>query len=413
MKKSKISSMLLSLVIAFCLWLYVISFVSQGKDATFSNIPVIMEGETVLAENNLMVTSKSAQTVTLRLSGSRSDMNKLNSGNITVKVDLSTIREAGDRIALDYTVAYPADVPNSAIVVDHKEPNKIYVDVDIRRTKEIPVQLKYTGTKLENYLYDTENAVLDNATVTVMGPAEVADQIAAAVVEIDLTDRVGSISEAFRYTLVDEAGQPVNAESITTNVENVRVDMPIRKIKEVALKVDVIYGGGANSDNTTVTIAPEAIRVTGGEAVLNELGDSLTVGTINLAELDRNQNEQKFTITLPEGVTNQTGIGEATVTVEFQGLKTREFTVDNIQSVNVPEGLVADLISANLTVKVRGPVEQIDRLTAEDIIVTVDFTSAEVGTATYRASVTFPEAFPDVGVIKSVPVSATVQPEKS
>lgn len=410
MKINKLTSILLSTVIAFGLWLYVFSNVSQEDNVTFYNIPVVIKGETALMnEQNLMVTGISAQTVSLRLSGSRIDLNKINAGNIIVSVDLSDIYDAGENIAMDYNVSFSGDVPNNAFVVESKSPSKIYVDVDVRRTKEVPVKLEFVGTRSENYLYDMENARLDYTSVTVAGPAAVADQIESAVVEVDLTGRVESIGESFRYALCDGNGEPVDAETIVTNVEEIHLDMPIQRLKDINLVADITYGGGATAENTTVTIEPATIRVSGGEALLNELGDSLTICSLNLAEIDRGNSEQTFAINLPEGVVNQTGVTEAKVTVKFSGLKSREFTITDIESLNVPEGMTAEIISTSLTVKVRGPAAEIDRLTVNDIFATVDFSGAAAGTATYRAAITFSEDFPNVGVVKSVSVSATVQ----
>lgn len=409
MKKSKLYSLVLSVVIAFGLWLFVISNVSQEDNMTFYNIPVVMEGESALNERNLMITGVSSNTVSLNLSGTRSNLNKLNSGNITVRVKLSEIYEPGERIGLSYDISYPGDVPEGAFVVENKSPSSIYVNVDYRRNKEIPVQVKYTGTRSENYIYDTENALLDNTVITVIGPAAVADQIEYAVVEVDLTDRVESVSEDFRYTLCNAEGEPVDAEQITTNVEMVHLDMKIERIKVVTLTADIRHGGGSTDQNTTVTFEPASIRVSGSDAVLAEIGDTYSVGIINLAELDRTKNEQTYTINLPEGVTNQTGVTEVTVTVQFSGLKTKEFTIDNIQSINVPEGMEVEIINANLTVKVRGPAEEIDKLTEEDITAVVDFSAAEAGTETYKAAIHFGDAFPNVGAMKTSSVSATVQ----
>ena len=409
MKKNKITATLLSVVIAFSLWLYVVTTVSQEDDATFYNIPVVLEGEARLAENNLMITSQSHQTVTLHLSGARSDLNKVNSGNITVRANLANIDEPGERIVLSYTASFPGDVPNNAFVIESRSPGQIYVDVDYRRTKDVPVQVKYTGTRSEELLYETENAVLDNTVVNVSGPATVVDEIASALVEVDLTDRDESIGEGFRYTLCDAEGKPVDAALITTNLEQIRLDLPIQKIRDVAIKLDVVYGGGANAKNTSIKIEPESLRISGSQAVLEEFGDSYVLGTIVLADLERTTNELTFPIVLPEGVTNQTGVAEAEVTVKFTGLKTQEFVVDTIEMVNVPEGMEVELITTSLPIKVRGPSAQIDKLTPEDIVATVDFSNAEPGTATYRATVRFSEAFVDVGALKTISVSATVQ----
>lgn len=412
MRKSKLYSILLSVVVAFGLWLYVVSNVSQEDDITFYNIPVVMTGETVLAERNLMITSVSTNTVSLNLSGTRSDLNKLDNSNIIVKVDLSNIDEPGEKIPLSISpsnITYAADVSNDAFTVEQRNPEVIYVDVDYRRTKDVEVKVKWTGSRSENYIYDTENATLDYPSVTVIGPAAVADQIEYAQIEVDLTDRSESFSESFRYTLCNADGEPVDAEQITTNVEQIQMDVKIQQIKELDLVANIIYGGGASEQNTTITVQPETIRVSGGEALLEELGDSLMVCTINLAELEKSNNELKYTISLPEGVTNQTGVTEAVVTVKITGVSTKEFVIDNIQSIDVPEGMEAEIINANLTIKVRGPSAELLLLQEEDITAVVDFSAAEVGTATYKATITFAEGFESIGALKTYSVSATVQ----
>ena len=408
MAKNKIYSVILSVVVAFGLWLYVVTNVSQEDDVTFYNIPVVMEGESVLADQNLMITYRSAQTVSVNLSGKRNDLNKINNSNLTAKVNLSKIEEPGENIALPYILSYPDNVSANDYMEDSRSPAYIYVDVDTRRTKEVPVQLKWTGSRSEDYIYDTENAVLDYPAITVIGPAAVADLIHHAEIEINLTEQVKSISDSYRYTLCDVNGDPVDAEQISTNVEEIHLDLPIQRIRDVKLAVDVIYGGGANAQNTTVTIEPQSLRLSGGDAVLAEFGDVYTVATINMADIERST-EQLYTLNLPEGVTNQTGVTEAMVIVKFTGLLTKEFTLENFQCINVPEGLDAEIINASLTIKVRGPANEIANLTAEDISAVVDFSNAEVGTATYKATIVFSEEFPNVGALKTNSVSATVQ----
>ncbi len=413
MKRNKLYSILLSLAVAFGLWLYVVNTVSQEDDRTYYNVPVVMEGESILNEDNLMITSRSTSSVSVHLSGGRGELNKItNSNGLTARVDLSKIKEAGEDIPLTYTVVYPSNVNSSALTEESRNPQYVYVDVDYRRTKEIQVMVSWTGTRSEDYIYDTENAVLDNPTITVVGPASVVDQIDHAQIEVDLSEQVKSISESYRYTLCDVNGEPVDAEQVVTNVEEVRLEMQIQRIKEVSLVADLIYGGGATAENTRITLSQNTLRVSGGEAVLAELGDSFTVCTIRLADVENASSKLTFPITLPEGVTNQTGVSEVTVTVQISGVTTKEFTVENFRALNVPEGLTAEIINASLTVKVRGPADEIAKLTEEDITAEVDFSNAEVGTATYRANLVFPEGFEDVGALKTSSVTATVQAEE-
>lgn len=405
--KNKITSVLLAVAIAFGLWLYVITTVSPNSTETYYNIPVVLEGESVLNnDRGLMLTSASSSTISLELAGTRRDLSKINSGNITIKVDLSKIYDPGQH-TLKPNVSYPGDVsPNAFEILSQSE---FSVNVEARRKKDIPITINWTGTRSEDYLYDTENALLDNAVVNIIGPASVADQIDHAEIEIDLTDCTESLSETFRYTLCDAEGNPVDAAEITTNLEEVRVDMKIQRIKTVKLLVDVLYGGGATKANTIVTLSQESIRVSGSDAALSEVGDTLTVATIDLSAIERNT-ELTYPITLPEGVTNQTGVNEVTAAISYSGLITREFTIDNIQSLNIPEGMEVEIINASLTIKVRGTAANMSKLTAEDIYATVDFASAVAGTSTFKASIVFPEELSGVGAILGpYSVSATVQ----
>lgn len=405
--KSKLTSIFLSIAVAFGLWLYVITTVSPGSEETYYNIPVVMEGETVLAERNLMITGISSTDVTLRLSGNRSDLYKINSNNITLKSNLSTILEEGSH-AISYTIAYPGDVAQNAFEVMSQSPKYIYVTVEKRIIKEVPVEVKWIGSTPDGFMSDRENKVLDYDYITVTGPASVADKIQKAVIEVDLNEQRESISQSYRYTLCDAENNPVDAQQITTNVEEVRLDVKIQYVKEVTLVLDVTYGGGANEKNTTIEISPATIRLSGGEAVLAELGDTIVLGKINLAEISQSM-LKNYSIHLPEGVTNLTGVTEATVSVSFTGLSTpREFVVENIEMINIPEGMEVDLITEKLTVTVRGPSADVTRLTAEDITVVVDFTGAEADTSTFKATIRFADGFEAVGAMGTYSVSATV-----
>jgi len=132
-KKRKLSSAILSLVIAFGLWLYVVNNVSGEDDITFNNIPVVREGESILNEQNLMITELSTETVSLHLAGSRDDLNKVDSSNTSVKINLSNIKEPGEKIPLPYIPSYPATVASTAFEVVNRSPSVIFVSVDYRR----------------------------------------------------------------------------------------------------------------------------------------------------------------------------------------------------------------------------------------------------------------------------------------
>ena len=80
--RNKFTSIALSLMVAFGLWMYVITTVSPGYEDTFYNVNVVQEGMALLEERNLVLTYQSASRVAISASGNRTDVNKLDSGNI-------------------------------------------------------------------------------------------------------------------------------------------------------------------------------------------------------------------------------------------------------------------------------------------------------------------------------------------
>lgn len=405
--KNKFGAAVLSVAVAVVLWLYVITTVSPGSKQTYYNIPVVLGNESVLTERGLMITYQSASTVTLELSGTRTDLAKVNTGNITIKADLSSIYEPGNQISVSYSVSFPGDVASNAFVIESKSPGRIYLNVENRISKSIPVEVKWVGSVPDGFIADRDNMALEYTTIQIVGPQSVTDQIEKAVIEVDLTDLRESISADCQYTLCDAEGEPVDAGLVTTNVELIHLDVRIQRVKDITLTYHLVEGGGAAAENAEITLSTDKIRVSGSEAALDLMGDQLVVGTIDLSEIEEDTNKT-FTIPLEEGITNLTGISEITATITLKGLSTKEFLIREISVVNVPEGLEVELITQELTILVRGPSAQIARLTDADVTVVVDFTDAEIGTSTFPVRAVFADGFQNVGVFQSESVSASV-----
>ena len=383
--KNKFAAALFSLIVAFGIWLYVITTVSPGSEDTFSNIPVTLQNEAALSERGLMVTTQDVPTVTLRLSGNRSDLIKLNSSNIVLTADLSGIYEPGER-KLTYNIAFPGDIANNAFVVESQSPQYVTVDIERKITKDVDVALNFQGEIADGYLADTQNPSMDHPQIFVTGPESVVNRIAQAVVDVDLQGRTESVNEALPFTLCDTAGDPVDVAQINLSIK-------IQKTKEIPLKVTVEPGGGATEDTSDIQIEPSSIRVAGSETLLNALTE-INLGTIKLSELTLSKTVQDFNIKLPEGVTNLTGVTQARVTIQFPNLKTQTFKVTNFRVTNVPSGMTAEVVTKELQVTIRGPVAAVNALKDSNVTAILDLSSAALGTSTVTADIRLPDNSP-------------------
>lgn len=407
--KNKIWSAVLSLAIAFALWYYVISVVSPGSTETIYDIPVVFEGETVLTEDRgMMITSSSEDVlIDLKLSGNRTDLAKVNRGNITIKVDLSKVYDPGEH-ELTFNPIFPGDVPSGALTVESKFPETVRLTVEKRVKKPVDVRVNFTGSAATNFMADTENRVLDYPTINVTGPSSVVELIDHAEINVDLTDRVESISENFRYTLCDADGNPVDVALVTTDVAEVHLDVRIIRIKQVPLMLALTYGGGAWEDTVEVKIEPANIGVSGSEILLEDL-DVIQLGSIDLSTLEEDT-EATYPIVIPEGITNLSERTEALVTVKFLNLAVREMEINQLMVINIPEGMEAELLNQVLKVRLRGPANVMDSITPEDVSVIVDFYGKEAGSFTIKPTITVRgDAFAKVGAVGTYSVSTTLR----
>lgn len=397
--RSKPLTILFSVVIAFTLWLYVITVISPESSEDFNNVPVTLSGESILTENSLMLISDSQPTVKLVLEGNRSDLVSITNSDLAVIADLSKITEPGV-----HTLTYTVTTPNGVTVQD-KEPKNITVEVVEKVSKKVPVRVNYTGSLPEGFIMDKENAVLDYAEISVEGPKEIVEQIDHAAIEINCDGRTETIVETQRFKLCDAEGNPLDVSLVQTEVAEVRLEAKVSAVKKIKLDVTVNPGGGATRENSSIVIEPGEISVSGSEAALEDL-ETLILGTINLADITAST-EKSFDITLPEGIKNESGLTSATVKITFPELSKKDFTITSIKTINVAEGMVAELLTKQLTITVRGPKEQVEALRVDDISVVLDLTDL-VNSNTVVPDITFGESYPDLGVLGKPTVSVTV-----
>ena len=404
---NKLLYALLSLIFAFGLWIYVVTVENPEYEETFENIPVKFANESALADRGLMMISSDVPTVTLRLSGNRSNINKLSSSNITLIADLSKVYDAGEQ-PLSYSIIYPGDIPNNSISLQHQVPVQITLNIVERKTKEVGVQVVYNGSVPGDYIADKDNLTLDYTKISVTGPASVINQIDHARIEVDLTNATETISQSYPYVLCNKDGDPVDTTWLTTDVSEVNLTLKILRVKEVELELEVTYGGGATPSSTTITLNPESIKVSGSNTDLEDL-DSLIIGKVDLGTLVGDE-ELTFSISdsLPDGVTNLTGVDEVTVSIDMPDFVTKTLRLTEFVPVNLPSGMKVVYITKVMEVVVRGTSEEISAITEDDLTVRVDFSNAEVGDDQYKPQITVSSQFDSVSIVSADSIYATV-----
>ncbi len=369
MQKHKILAFLLALVVSIGLWVYAVTVVNPNDKTTVRGVRVRLVGTADLESNGLMITGGEEQYIDVEISGSRSDLKELNSSSLEAIADVSNISSAGS-FDVSWTLDPPSNVASGDIKLIGSTANKITVKVSERKVRpEIPVEVEYVGDLEEGYVRN--DAVLTNDTLSVSGPAEEVNQIAAAVVTVDLQGRSDTISGDFTYTFVDSDRNPVETGGyLTVSVPTVRLSVPVLAFKQVELAVRIIDGGGATSDDVEYKIEPDTIGVTGSKEVLDKL-DKLYIKDIDLAAVPEDHTWD-IKPEMPDGVTIRATEPRVKLTLKFKGLTTRKFTIssEDIVFLNESDSLSPGVQSIVITL--RGAASELNDLSAKDITVSAD-----------------------------------------
>lgn len=381
--KSKILTILLSLAIAFGLWLYVITYEYTQIEYTFNNLEVQILGESTLSDRGLILASGSDYTVDLTISGKRSDIIKLRSSDISVTVNLSNIYEAGEK-NLSYDVTFPGDLGNGAVEIVKRSPDSVKVTVADKIEKDIPVEVEILGEPAPGYLIDQEAVKISHTMVNVSGPKEWMDKVQKGKVTVNMDGAKETYEDVLKLVLCDSEGERIEGdmEAVTVATSMIQVQVPVLMTKEIQLQLTIIPGGGLTVDDVEFSMTADKITVTGSPSVISKLSDSIEIDRIELKDQTESITAKGYTIPLPADVVV---VGNPSRIV-FVTLKIPEMTEielkipqENIQVMGVPSGYEAAVYGDDLTLKLRVKKAYAGSVKVSDVHVSVNVDGATTG----------------------------------
>ena len=216
-----------------------------------------------------------------------------------------------------------------------------------------------------------------------------------------------TVTETLQFTLLDENGEPVDTEMLTTNTDVVEVTLNVIKHKSVPLDVEFIDGGGATAKDVSYEIDPRSITLAGDSTVLDAL-NKIVLGNIDLASIKNSSEVLLFPINIPDGAQNVSGEEQATVTIRIKNKETAVIRATNIAFINTPDGFTPSSMTQLVQVTVRASVSDINNISSSSLRVVADMTGCtQAGTSLEALSVYF-VGYPDAGVIGEYSIAVTL-----
>lgn len=382
LKESKILYVILSILIAAALWLYVVNEVNPNASDTIKNVPVNVSGLDVLESRGLMVTWQSADDLDVKVTGNRKSLVKLMRDNVTITADVSGIADEGE-YEIRCNVALPGSITAGTATVNERDSYRIRFTVEKKVKKTVEVRGEFTGKVAEGY--QAESFILSPSSMEITGPSSLVEPVEYALVTLSAANLNETYSGILPFELVNQDGSMADLSRIECAAPSVYVVYPIVMVREVELKVSFLPGGGATEENVTWEIVPKSIQISGKESDITEIGE-LVFGPINLAEIV-GTTSLELPVSLPAGVTNESGIDKAVITIRIDGLTTKTFETERIELINPPAGFTAEAVTQSLKVTVRGSAEAVEGVDDGRLRVVADLSEVSESEGHFRVPV--------------------------
>lgn len=385
--KKNYKTVILAFIIACVLWVAVSVLTFDTITNRINGIDVFTQPTDYMTQNNLQITSEITDKVNIEIEGKRYDISDLDPEDFSAEVDLSSARSAG-------TYTLPLKVTpktNRELTITSISPEQISVTLDEIISKEFPVQ-GTADVSLPNEYYLGE-ITASPATVTLTGSSSLIGRVSRVEAKSTLHGNISESQQTGSEITVYGAGNRVISDGITLSTDNIRVDIPIYKKKELPLKFSIInYPSNFNIDSLKYKISPETLTVAAPDGTTLDNLAELDIGSIDLSDL-KLENTSYITINLPEGFKNLSGYNSARIEWDISDYGKLDFTVtndgenENIKIINAPTNFDVSLITNSVKLTVIGPSERIAEISPTDITVTANLLGVQIHEGTQDVSV--------------------------
>ncbi|NCC79565.1 MAG: hypothetical protein EOM07_08190, partial [Clostridia bacterium] len=229
-KGSDILLKIISLILSFSLWIYIINVENPIKTMRVYNVPVRLENLENIDEQNLALLPNQDVMVTLTVKGPASEVYRSVASNFRVIADLDDIAlKAGpNEVPIEIT-SYPSDIdvtPSSNV--------KAIIYLDDYLEREVSIVSQYEAVAAEDHF--VAGITFNPSSATVKGPAEYVNRVTALAARGSRENLDIDYKEIVSLVPIDENGNVVN--HVIVSPLYVEVNVEVFETKTVPVVID-------------------------------------------------------------------------------------------------------------------------------------------------------------------------------
>ena len=375
MENNRKVNIILSLVIAFCGWFYVMYNVDPTTTRTFRKVPITYSNERDLEAKGIALKSADKKSVEIKVEGHRSEVNKMDDSDIKVRADLS---DAGKG---ENTLSLHVQTPSKVSIVS-KSDETVTVNTETMDTRSVPGRVEYSTESASNTEPIVKEQSSDYFSVTcAKSKVKEVEYVRIPVEEQKLTGKTHTYSVS--VIPVDRSGDEIT--HVKVNPTKASVSVFKGSTKSVPLNIEV--NNPENDEYLRTYSAPKKIEIKGKKEVLEKISSV----SAEPADLEKMTESGRLALKykLPEGVfvaNSSLNLGITVNVTEYQTkeieISTGSVTVKNLNSKYKPT-----FEDKTIMVEVTDTGSTLESLTAKDFDVSVDAKGLRSGSHSLKGTV--------------------------
>lgn len=383
-----------SVLIAILLWVFVVYNQNPESTKVISGISVSYTNAAELEKSNLVILKDEQEpSVDVSVKGRRLSIGKLDASNVSAYAAIPEIRVG------EYEAAIDVRLPINDVSIVDKKPYTVKIVVENLKKISVPVEIKYTGNPKD--ASSSVQASVSPQEISLWGPESVINNVAGAVVSLDVSDAVDGENKVQKYKLLSKDGKDItNNININSDTDVVSIMPSVYTTKEIPIEAD--YSGTIPNGYTIsgVEILPAQIRL-GSKDDSVERTEKIYTMPIDISNLTRSS-KIHTKLVIPESLINIFSVTDVEVSITVEQSVSQTVLIENITFENAENGKLYSANSLPLSVTVSGAQSRLDNFVPN---ASVDVASLTDGTHTLPLKLTLPEG---ISLAEGYSVSVTV-----
>lgn len=392
---------ILSLIIAFLVWLIVVNADNPIMTESFVVSDVQLLNEAYIdADGKMCMQDEEQDPIRVTIRAERKVLDRISASDIRAVADLQqAVSLDTDPVMVPITAVCAGIAPEDIQVT----PQNLSLHVEDKDTQEFVVNVTTNNTRPDRG-YEVGTLSSNPEKIKITGPISLINKIDRVNAAIDVSDASEDVTEETEVTVIDKNGEVFSDTDMAyLNVSKVYVTARLWEVRsDVRIRAEYSGTAAEGYEAESITTTPNVITVAGSTSALEALEEQNNTIWIPADEVDisgeKSDYEEKINISdyLPEGLKLTADSSEdlfIRVNILPEGSSVCEVPTKNIIVENAPDTMQVAFDTAMIEVRVKKTSEDLEDLTEKEIQASIDLEDIEEGSHELPVEIRLPEGY--------------------